>query len=620
MASSPLFCDNCGAANRSQGRYCSHCGRPLSTIVYTPTARLHSLLKQRYQIISLLGQGGMGAVYKAEDIQLGNRPVAVKEMSQRSLSPQEIIEATDAFKREAHMLASLVHPNLPRIYDHFNEGGLWYLVMDYIEGKTLEEHLKAKGGMLPLDEVVALGIQLCTVLDYLHTRQKPIIFRDLKPTNVMLTPDGHLYLIDFGIARHFKPGQARDTANFGSPGYAAPEQYGKAQTTPRSDIYSLGATLHYLLSGSDPSDNPFIFGPLQLQRQVNTSEIAPLISQMVALDANTRPESMAVVKKELQRITTEALLAQSSINAALSAPKKLSPSIGTLICTYDGHAECVNAVAWSPDGTLIASASDDGTADVWDLNGDSIVSYDGHSGHTVHAVAWSPDGTLVATGSSDNTADVWNLEGDRIVSYNGHSMTVFAVAWSSKENYIASGSNDKTVDVWDAEDGEFITSYSGHSECVNAVAWSPTGKRIASASDDDTVDVWDAEDGELVTSYSGHSDDVYAVAWSPNGRRIASASDDETVQVWIANTGNLVVSYDEHSEYVRAVAWSPDGTRIASGSDDTTVQIWDATTARHIYTYTGHSNEVNAVAWSPDGKYIASAGSDGEVHVWQAEE
>ena len=142
---------------------------------------------QRYRILAQIGKGGFGAVYKAEDTELGNRLVAVKEMSQQSgMSLQENLEATEAFKREALMLADLMHPNLPRIYDHFTEAGHWYLVMDFIEGETLEEYLdKANGHQLPVEEALDISIQLCNVLSYLHTRQPPIIFRDLKPSNVI---------------------------------------------------------------------------------------------------------------------------------------------------------------------------------------------------------------------------------------------------------------------------------------------------------------------------------------------------------------------------------------------------------------------------------------------------
>src|SRR5437660_4956694 len=326
--SSTVFCDTCGAANRAQAAFCAACGRPLhnaamGTISRTLTGLLtqQHILKQRYRILSQIGKGGFGAVYKAADTQFGNRLLAIKEMSQSNLNSRELVEATQSFKHEAFLLAGLTHPNLPRIYEQFSEAGRWYLVMDYIEGETLEEYAaKVPLGYLPFNEALAIGIQLCTVLDYLHTRFPPIIFRDLKPANVMRTPNGHLYLIDFGIARHFKPGQTADTIALGSPGYAAREQYSKAQaqTTPRSDIYSLGATLHQLLTGDDPSLMPFQFAPLQ--RQPVSAGLETPIMQMVELDARDRPSSMSYIKQELQRFAT-----QSTVRPAYIAPPKSQP-------------------------------------------------------------------------------------------------------------------------------------------------------------------------------------------------------------------------------------------------------------------------------------------------------
>src|SRR6266513_3673989 len=212
-------------------------------------------------------------------------------MSQSSLTSRELSEAIEAFKREAFLLAGLTHPNLPRIYEQFNDSGRWYLVMDYIEGETLETYLNKMGGKLPIEKVLNIGIQLCSVLDYLHTRQPSIIFRDLKPANVMFTTGDHIFLIDFGIARHFKPGQAKDTTALGSSGYAAPEQYGRTQTTPRADIYGLGATLHQMVSGNDPSDTPFHFTSLQLLNHPILSQLEKLIMQMLEMDAIKRPDT-----------------------------------------------------------------------------------------------------------------------------------------------------------------------------------------------------------------------------------------------------------------------------------------------------------------------------------------
>ena len=278
---------------------------------------LNTLFRNRYFIMSQVGAGGFGSVYKARDIQNGDRLVAIKEVSLLGLHPQAMIEATAAFQREVSVLSHLDHPNLPRLYEHFQDPGHWYLVMDYIAGETLEEYQsKAPNRRLLLSEVLDIGLQLCRVLDYLHSQQPPIIFRDLKPANIMHTPTGQLYLIDFGIARYFKPGQTRDTVALGSPGYAAPEQYGKAQTTPRADIYSLGAVLHQLLTARDPSEAPFRFLPLRPKGHSDPGSLTTsmvdvlvhkleiLIASMLAMDVNKRPPDVACVKQELHVMST----------------------------------------------------------------------------------------------------------------------------------------------------------------------------------------------------------------------------------------------------------------------------------------------------------------------------
>jgi serine/threonine protein kinase len=260
------------------------------------------LLQQRYHLLRQVGKGGFGVIYQAVDTHFGNRLVAIKQLNRRSISAQRFTAAIEAFKREALVLAHLVHPNLPRVYDFFCEGGCWYLVMDFIDGETLEAYLYRMGGRLPLEQVLQIGIRLCNVLGFLHTRPSPIIYRDLKPANIMLTREGHLYLIDFGIARIFKPGQAQDTAAYGTPRYTAPEQYGQAQTTPSADIYSLGATLHRLLTGQNPSKTPFHFVPGQREHRSPVADFERLVGRMLDLDASRRPATMLGIKQQLQHI------------------------------------------------------------------------------------------------------------------------------------------------------------------------------------------------------------------------------------------------------------------------------------------------------------------------------
>ncbi len=360
MVPTQRYCTRCGAANQAQDAFCFACGQPLQALApssqyplagsatSTSTGLLlpNLLLKQRYRVLRLLGKGGFGAVYMAQDMQLGNRLLALKEMSQSGLSQQEMGEAAENFKRETHLLAGLMHPNLPSIYDHFSEAGRWYLVMDYIGGQTLEEYVKTQGGKLPVKEVLDIGIQICTVLEYLHTRQPPIIFRDLKPANILLTPERHLYLIDFGIARHFKPGQIKDTIAFGSPGYAAPEQYGKTQSTARSDIYSLGATLHQLLTGIDPSQTPFQFVPLQLQGQPILSEFERLIMQMLEMNKEKRPDSMLAVKQELQRMAGQQVAGQMISLQHGNSMQSVSLPSSSLFPAQIGISEAHQTATW----------------------------------------------------------------------------------------------------------------------------------------------------------------------------------------------------------------------------------------------------------------------------------
>jgi len=306
VSNSERYCPTCGAHNEPKETLCFACGCSLKITAQLP-AELPSherLIQQRYRLLERVGEGGFSTVYKAEDTSTRHL-VAIKALSLRGLTAQQKIEATDAFNREVRWLSGLSHRNLPRIYDHFSDTECWYLVMDFIEGTTLEKHLEKRStSLFSLEEVLDLGLLLCDVLEYLHTRQPPIIFRDLKPANIMLTRDGHLFLIDFGIARQFKPGQARDTIPFGSPGYAAPEQYGRAQTTPRADIYSLGTILHQLLSGSDPSHTPFSFASLSHDRP-DLIMLEKLVLQMVEMDASKRPPNISSVKQELQRIVRE---------------------------------------------------------------------------------------------------------------------------------------------------------------------------------------------------------------------------------------------------------------------------------------------------------------------------
>ncbi len=586
------------------------------------------LLSRRYLLQSHVGKGGMGVVYRAADTLLGNRLVAVKAMSQRHLSIREVANAAAAFKREALLLASLSHQNLPRIYDHFSEDGNSYLVMDFIDGETLAGVLRQAGGKgLLVEEVLLIAEQLCSVLDYLHTRQPPIIFRDIKPGNVMITFSGdHLYLIDFGIARLFKPAQLRDTLAFGTPGYAPPEQFGGG-TNERSDIFSFGVTLHQLLTGVDPTHTkvPFYFPPAHLFNPQVPPPLEKLIMQMVDIAPEQRPPSILVVKREIQRIKQE--VQRSSFGPSLTTTGNVivpatpgAATIGTTLHIYGKHTDSVQAIAWSPDGKYLATGGRDKLIHIWDTTtGNKIFTYAKHSTY-VYGLAWSPDGRRIIS-TSFAAVHIWDaLTGENVVVYHDHSLWVYTVAWSSDGRYVATGGAEGEVHFWTDISGKNIYKYLASSRVVKAVAWSHTvgSTKIVAGCEDATAHTWDAATGNTPLIYKGHSKEITSVAWSANDQQIASSSRDMTVQIWDAHVGNTLNTYRGHAKEVYTVAWSPGGKFIASAGEDKTIRIWDAVTGNTTYIYHCHTNVICAIAWSPEGTRIASASDDKTVHIWQA--
>lgn len=259
-----------------------------------------AVLAGRYLILEKIAQGGMGAVYKARDQRLQGKTVAVKEMSESAIAPADRERVLESFRREAELLARLEHPNLVRVSDRFQEGERHYMVMEFIEGCTLEQMLEGRGEPFPEGQVLAWAKQLCDVLAFLHSQKPKIIYRDMKPSNVMVL-DGseEVRLIDFGIARFFKAGKRRDTIELGTGGYAPPEQHGKAQTDERADVFALGAMLHQLLTLHDPATVPFQFPNVRTRNPKVSSRVETAIMKAVQPKRDQRHQSIEEMRGAL---------------------------------------------------------------------------------------------------------------------------------------------------------------------------------------------------------------------------------------------------------------------------------------------------------------------------------
>ncbi len=259
-------------------------------------------LQDRYLILGFLATGGMSSVYKGRDLHFPNvtKLVAVKEMINLASDPTMYEMVVRNFEREADLLATLTHPAIPRIYDYFTHDKNSYLVMEFIEGKDLETVLRETEDFLPEQQVIEWALALCDVLHFLHSHKpQPVVFRDMKPANVMLDKHGQIRLIDFGIARVFQPGQKGTM--IGTEGYSPPEQY-RGEASPAGDIYALGATLHHLLTKRDPrAEPPFSFNERPV-RDINPAvspELEAVISKALAYDPKDRFPSALLMKEAL---------------------------------------------------------------------------------------------------------------------------------------------------------------------------------------------------------------------------------------------------------------------------------------------------------------------------------
>lgn len=295
-------------------------------------AAIGTVVDGKYEILKLVGKGGMSKVYLAMDKRL-NKQWAVKEIEKKARDKNNAVVIQSAIA-EANMIKRLDHPTLPRIVDIIDNGNVIYIVMDYIEGEALSKVLEREGAQ-PQAQVIEWAKDLCEVLDYLHTREPAIIYRDMKPANVMLKPDGSLKLIDFGIAREYKDQNIEDTVSLGTKGYAAPEQFGgKGQTDARTDIYCLGVTLYHLVTGQNPCEPPYELYPIRHWDPTLSAGLEAIIQKCTQLNPADRYQSCAELMYALDHYREED---EAYINEQKAKLKKFIISVSSvLVCLMIG--------------------------------------------------------------------------------------------------------------------------------------------------------------------------------------------------------------------------------------------------------------------------------------------
>lgn len=597
-----------------------------------------------YEILGVLGHGGMGIVYEARQPQLG-RTVALKMI----LSGNRPHEADHfRFEREAQTIARLHHPNIVQIYEVGEHEGKPFFSMEYCPGGRLDRKLAGK----PLEPVQAAALveQLARAIHVVH--QKGVLHRDLKPANVLFGEDGTPKITDFGLAK--KLGEVARTVTgevLGTPSYMAPEQAGgkNREVGPACDIYALGAILYQCLTGRPPFKGPTVAYTLF---QVMTEKPTPPRQVNPNVPADLEAICLKCLHKEPEyRYDTAMSLAEDlnrfrAYRAIESPPEGGLTGLGAwLRNNKSATASLAIAVLMLLVGIVMAS---------WE----APTTHDPRQAQTSEAVQ-KPSSPAKETRPNDSVEQV-NVPSPEHVSQNRQEKPVGDVEVSpphsgeeagekrnprreeaanvevpkesrvveetdgNKGSQAEGNPSDTRLSPRQEQPGQQWAGYArkatlaGHTSGVLCVAFRPDGKRIASGGCDKTIKVWDAQTGEEVLSIQD-TGEVMSVWFSPDGQHILAGSTESTLKVWDAQTGRPILSLAGHRGIVTSACYSPDGRRIVSGSSDNLVKVWDALTGRHLLSLEGHTRQVTRVAFSPDGKRILSGSYDKTVKVWDSE-
>ncbi|MFL5327460.1 MAG: WD40 repeat domain-containing serine/threonine protein kinase [Gemmataceae bacterium] len=597
-----------------------------------------------FDIIRVIGRGGMGIVYEAID------PCLERRVALKVLDPQYAKDplARQRFCREARAAAAVTHENVVIIHS-VNEhsvsevGDLPYLVMQYIPGETLQQWLDR--GRPTIAEAVAIARQVSAGLAAAHRRG--LIHRDVKPANILITQDEslpassgdpsnvvamgalhHVKLTDFGLARAAEDVTITQSGFVpGTPQYMAPEQARGEAIDTRSDLFSLGGVLYAMVTGQAPFQGST---PYLVLREVTDREPTPvqyfnanvpdwlnaIIQKLLAKKPGDRFQSAGEVagllfegEARLLFCPVNGVRAQSALTRVVKSNVRTRLAVmfgflvaGLIIGAVVAAAGFVPRIGRTPGPTGPAPVA-------------TLTSQFG----AVASVDFNPDGKSIAMSAEDGSVRLWNrADGSIAGTFSAHKGPAWATSFAPNKSKLATVGEDGYVRVWTLPElqaaGEFPTFTS-----MRTVEFMPDSSMVVTGSHDGDVQLWDVTVNPLESkkTIKAHAGVVYAVAVTSDGATIASAGSDKMIKLWDAASGRQRLPLPEQAGPIYCLAFSPDNLMLASAGWDSTVRLWNVATGEAIGEFTGHTDDVQSIAFSPDGRHVVSGGLDKAVKVWE---
>jgi serine/threonine protein kinase len=596
----------------------------------------------RYRVLGLLGQGGMGAVYSAEH-RLMERPVALKLLNRELTSRPELVER---FRREVKAAARLLHPHIVQALDAEQAGDTHFLVMELVAGTDLA-HLVAERGPLPIGEGCEYIRQAALGLNCAH--EQGMVHRDVKPHNLMRTPEGLIKVLDFGLAR-FVSEQPTDQPSGAQPGrtdrsqltgvgmfmgtadYMAPEQASDPRKADiRADIYSLSCTLYHLLTGQVPFPGGSVTDKVvkhALAQPIALSQLRPdvpaaleaVVAKMMARSPDRRYQTPAEVAAALAPFAQ----AGTAEKTPRVPPEKrrsrwlLALAAALLVGLLGLVGVVISRLVTDKGKTAITPPSPDKESRLLDERVNKTVV----TPPSPSTESRPPDERV--NGKVRPPEEIRELWRDK-----GHTGRILGAVFSADGQRVLSSDSDGTVRWLDASTGELLRSMNRPSArgvanhpFTRGVAFSPDGKTAITPGDRDdrTMRLWDLETGEELKRFGPYAEDVHGMVFSADGQQVLFGLwMQKTMRLLEIETEKEIQRFDGHTDVVHGIALSPDGKKSLSGSRDKTVRLWDNETGKELKRLEGHKEQVLCAAFSPDGKRAVSGGFDREIRLWDLE-